>query len=608
MHEQYAARPAELRRFTLRQLHSVYTFDASHKDCPWVARRAPAILTVSPRLSQKPAAGGPEYEAFCHQFLQLNTAYGEACDLKTLEGVLLGPVEAGGAVETWAAAFKRLHPSEYERLCATEKEMGARFTDDDGEDDGYGPDLEDDGGADGDAWWRAVGAGGADDVRRVVEGACPAAVLREYEEERKAFVRPVLAAAAVPYESLHLKQRVSVDRIVNAVMQGTPLRALICGIAGTGKSAVVKAVAARIAAMVAALPPGTPRPTRTELLIIGPTGCAASNVDGVTIHSSLGLFGDGGDGDDVLSAKQVATFKAMYKNVGVVIIDEVGMVGTRLMGRIAAALRQIFGVSEVAPLLGAVSVVAFGDFGQLPPVKDDPVWAGTSWKSSDGASGKAATKLKAAKVAGAAAWTELCSTHVKLTYIWRQAPAEAQLRGILLRQRNGESTQADVDTLNTRHYSRVPALSAEQKKAFTLAQTKADVAESNQESMTARDTPIFISRAQDDGNTSGLDSDVFRGLVRNVFLQKHARYLLTANLWVDGRLFNGRDCLLEYVVYASEEDKEAGHPVRRTCGVGWGEGLAPLHPPPPPPPPQICTPPPPPPPPLPAPGLCRHVL
>jgi len=79
--------------------------------------------------------------------------------------------------------------------------------------------------------------------------------------------------------------------------------------------------------------------------------------------------------------------------------------------------------------------------------------------------------------------------------------------------------------------------------------------------MEERGTPIHVSRALDEGDTVGLTADVFRGLRRNVFLQKHARYLLTANLWVDARLFNGRDCLLEYVVYASVEDQTAGHPV-----------------------------------------------
>ena len=90
----------------------------------------------------------------------------------------------------------------------------------------------------------------------------------------------------------------------------------------------------------------------------------------------------------------------------------------------------------------------------------------------------------------------------------------------------------------------------------------------------ARGSRIFVSRALDEGDTTGMDSEAFRGLVRNVFLQRHARYyLLTANLWVDGRLlFNGRDCcLLEYVVCASEEDKKAGHPVSQgRTTTDWG--------------------------------------
>ena len=91
--------------------------------------------------------------------------------------------------------------------------------------------------------------------------------------------------------------------------------------------------------------------------------------------------------------------------------------------------------------------------------------------------------------------------------------------------------------------------------------------------MMARGSRIFVSCAFDEGDTTGMDSQAFRGLVRNGVLQRHARYYMrAANVWVAGLLFNGRDCcLLEYVVCASEEDKEAGHPVSHgRATTHWG--------------------------------------
>ncbi len=66
--------------------------------------------------------------------------------------------------------------------------------------------LQYDGGTDGGAWWRDVGLRLPGNIRRVKEGACPFAVLREYEEEaeRKAWESAaMLEVLAVPHERPH---------------------------------------------------------------------------------------------------------------------------------------------------------------------------------------------------------------------------------------------------------------------------------------------------------------------------------------------------------------------------------------------------------------------
>ena len=204
VHEVFKARPVALRKLTLKQLHSSYNFDSATGK--WAPRRFPAVVTFSPRFSRKPSAGGPDFEDFCRQYFQVNTAYGAGSeDLPELDALLQrDPVT--GVLESWASAFARLHPTELERLRLAEEAAKAHYAEDAAEADvdGFGPDVDSDASV---AWWREVGAGQPDNVGRVLDGASAAAVLREFDTERKRWVRPEAVAAPVTaYESLHVRQ------------------------------------------------------------------------------------------------------------------------------------------------------------------------------------------------------------------------------------------------------------------------------------------------------------------------------------------------------------------------------------------------------------------
>ena len=619
IHEIYAERPPALRRYPMRALHADYNYDARRGE--WRPRTAPAIITVSPRFSNKPLSGGPEYESFCLQYMQLNTAYGPHCDFNKLADVL----HEG---ESWSDAFRRLHPDEYQRLELAEA-TSSRARDDADEVDmdgayGYGDGDHDDGdgGMKEGPWWQDVGVGKEDagarmiavgpDVAGPTAAAIAAQVLKHYTTVRRDFVRPPIGGAARPLDELNSEQYVGARIMIDALLSEPPsagaagpgagagtggatggaaarppqaaalagagagaaggggaerrsaprprLRLLIRGKGGTGKSEIVKAVDAYVQQL-----PADRRPQRHRILILAPTGKAASNIGGVTLHSALSLS------DDPLSADRAAVVRDEYSDVGLVLIDEIGMLGTKLMAQVALRLREIFGACESSPLLGNVHVVGLGDFGQLVPVKDDPVWAGSTWKSANARaqagmkskkSDSGAAAVVVTKAHGAAAWRELYTgANLHLTHIWRQAPAEVQLRGILSRLRDGDSTYDDVEALNSRHISRVGHnLTPEQLRAFTLAQTKAEIADINKAAMTLLDVPIRVSRAVHTGDAKGLAADDFRGIARTVFLQKGSRYLLTCNLWVDAGLYNGTECYLEYVVYATDEDAADSHP------------------------------------------------
>ena len=128
----------------------------------------------------------------------------------------------------------------------------------------------------------------------------------------------------------------------------------VTGRAGTGKSTLLRAVVKNLDG---------------EAVIGAPTGIAALNVGGETLHAlfrlpqSLLLDGDEED----------ASPRPVFDSDNVtLIIDEVSMVRSDAMNAIDLALRR---KREVNQPFGGVRVIAFGDTHQLPPVANRVVEA-----------------------------------------------------------------------------------------------------------------------------------------------------------------------------------------------------------------------------------------
>ena len=125
------------------------------------------------------------------------------------------------------------------------------------------------------------------------------------------------------------------------------------------------------------------------------------------------------------------------KGVIYIIIDEKSMVGCRMLTLIDARLRQAF-PEHRNELFGGRSIIMVGDFGQLPPVLDLPMFADIT---RDPVSNN-----------GHAVYKQFLEAY-KLDIIQRQTGDSEEQRGfrdILLRLRNGESTLDDWKILNTR--------------------------------------------------------------------------------------------------------------------------------------------------------------
>ncbi|MET3770186.1 ATP-dependent exoDNAse (exonuclease V) alpha subunit [Marisediminicola sp. UYEF4] len=125
----------------------------------------------------------------------------------------------------------------------------------------------------------------------------------------------------------------------------------VTGRAGTGKSTLLNHLSWN---------------TSKQIVICAPTGVAALNVGGQTIHSlfrlPIGVIAD-------RTIEQNADVRKLLNTIETLVIDEVSMVNADLLDAIDRSLRQ----ARQRPLeaFGGVQVVLFGDPYQLAPVPGD---------------------------------------------------------------------------------------------------------------------------------------------------------------------------------------------------------------------------------------------
>lgn len=135
------------------------------------------------------------------------------------------------------------------------------------------------------------------------------------------------------------------------ILENSNQNVFLTGKAGTGKSTLLKYFRAT---------------TRKQHALVAPTGVAAVNVQGQTIHSFF-KFRPGITPDRVRSAGYERS--KLYRNLEVLIIDEISMVRADLFDCIDRSLRLNKG--RLQEPFGGVQVVMVGDLFQLAPVLPD---------------------------------------------------------------------------------------------------------------------------------------------------------------------------------------------------------------------------------------------
>jgi ATP-dependent DNA helicase PIF1 len=191
----------------------------------------------------------------------------------------------------------------------------------------------------------------------------------------------------------------------------------VTGRAGTGKSTLLTCLKEMMSG---------------EMVVLAPTGLAAVNVGGQTIHSFFGFPPRLIRPDDIRRSRN----GRLMRRLDFLVIDEVSMVRSDLMWAIDQSLRLNRGRPREA--FGGLRLALFGDLHQLPPVINDAEVAGHLDSEYGGPFFFSLPSL------GEGAGTAL----IELAQVFRQK--DEALLDVLNKIREGEAEVDDLALLNSR--------------------------------------------------------------------------------------------------------------------------------------------------------------
>ncbi len=215
----------------------------------------------------------------------------------------------------------------------------------------------------------------------------------------------------------------------------------ITGRAGTGKSFLLQYIREH---------------TKKRSVVVAPTGIAALNVRGQTIHSLFRLPPKLITPGSLMANSRI---NMLLKRIETIIIDEISMVRADLMDAIDERMRQAR--NNDLPF-GGVQVIMFGDLYQLPPVVDEGLIQ--YFEAVHGG----------CYFFHAKAWKEATFKIYELTTIFRQK--DPIFKDLLNAVREGTIDDAQLEQLNERGQVAAPS-----EGVITLATTNALVTQINQD-------------------------------------------------------------------------------------------------------------------------------
>lgn len=267
------------------------------------------------------------------------------------------------------------------------------------------------------------------------------------------------------------------------IIQYTRRSLFLTGKAGTGKSTFLRYIA---------------KTTKKKYVILAPTGIAAINAGGQTLHSFFKLpFHPLLPNDSRYNARNIRkTLKysgvttKMLRELELIIIDEISMVRADIIDFIDKVLR-IYCRNMREPF-GGKQLLLVGDIFQLEPVVKEDEWRLMQ------------PFYSSAYFFSAKIWQEMQLVSIELRKVYRQR--DAQFIGILDRIRENAATQADIQAINSRVGATSHVSVGADSFEITLATRRDTVDYINDQQLSALDgsTAMFIGDIQGEFPLSSL--------------------------------------------------------------------------------------------------------
>lgn len=289
----------------------------------------------------------------------------------------------------------------------------------------------------------------------------------------------------------------------------------LTGKAGTGKTTLLKTIAAK---------------TTKKLVIVAPTGVAAINAGGVTIHSQFNLpltsFIPSSDWVDLnLVTNRRALLEHMrfrkekrkvIQEMEMLIVDEVSMVRADVLDAMDFVMRK---VRKNEKPFGGVQVILIGDMHQLPPVVKENEW----------------TILKNYYTSpyffDSLVWQKLDAAEIELKQIYRQSD-ERFLR-LLNNIRHRQLNEDDYEELKKRYN---PSFRSTEKGYILLSTHNNKANHINESELKKLDTRLHTFEAEINGEFP----EHLYPCEKYLQLKEGAQVMFIRNDATEGKYYNGK--------------------------------------------------------------------
>jgi hypothetical protein len=297
----------------------------------------------------------------------------------------------------------------------------------------------------------------------------------------------------------------------------------VTGKAGTGKTTLLKRIVER---------------TQKNVIVVAPTGVAAINAGGVTIHSMFGLpltcFVPSDDFVDLNLATNRQRMRQEHihfrqdklrvlREMDLLIIDEVSMVRCDMLDAVDFVLRTIRRNDRP---FGDVQILLFGDMHQLPPVVKEPEW--NILKSY----------YRSPYFFDSLVWPQLQAAEIELLKIYRQS--DERFLTLLNSIRNRTMDSDAYERLRARYN---PDFKATEKGYVLLATHNSKADGVNASELAKLPGRMFSFEAQIEGE---FPEHMFP-CDRTLHLKSGAQVMFIRNDTEDGRYYNGKLAVVKQI-------------------------------------------------------------